>query len=72
MSGTGADPAAPDVDVAIRQLLNQQADIQSRLSALLAAQHGLDMPVEMDMLRHKLRVLEDLVDRHGMLIFLYT
>lgn len=71
MSGTGTDPAAPDLDVAIRQLLHQQADIQSRLSVLLAAQHGLEMPVELDMLRHKLRVLEELVDHYGMLIFLY-
>lgn len=68
MPGTGSDATAPDLDVAIRQLLNQQADIQSRLSVLLAAQHGLEIPVELDMLRHKLRVLEDLVDRYGTLI----
>jgi hypothetical protein len=66
MSGTGADSAAPELDVTIRQLLNQQADIQSRLSILIAAQHGLELSVEVDMLRHKLRVLQDLVDRHGM------
>lgn len=71
MSGTGADPAAPDLDVAIRQLLHQQADIQSRLSVLLAAQHGLEMPLELDMLRHKLRVLEELVDHYGMLMFFH-
>lgn len=70
MSGTGADHAAPDLGVAIRQLLNQQADIQSRLSVLIAARHGLEIPVELDMLRHKLRVLEDLADHYGMLIIL--
>ncbi|TWU75430.1 hypothetical protein ED733_004029 [Metarhizium rileyi] len=66
MSGTGTDPAAPDLDVAIRQLLNQQADIRSRLAVLIAAQHGLEIPVELDMLRHKLRVLEDLVEHYDL------
>ncbi|EFY86829.1 zinc finger protein [Metarhizium acridum CQMa 102] len=66
MSGTGADHAAPDLGVAIRQLLNQQADIQSRLSVLIAARHGLEIPVELDMLRHKLRVLEDLTDHYDL------
>lgn len=64
MSGAGNDSAS-DLDLAIRQLLDQQAHIQSRLSVLLAAQQGVDMAVEVDMLRHKLRVLEDLVQRHG-------
>ncbi|QLI74591.1 uncharacterized protein G6M90_00g109390 [Metarhizium brunneum] len=66
MSGTGADHAAPDLGVAIRQLLNQQADIQSRLSVLIAARHGLEIPVELDMLRHKLCVLEDLADHYDL------
>lgn len=65
MSGTGAE-LAPSLDVAIRQLLDQQAHIQSRLSVLLAAQHGIDMTAELDMLRHKLRVLEDLVHHHDL------
>ncbi|KAK2593594.1 hypothetical protein QQS21_008723 [Conoideocrella luteorostrata] len=60
MSGTDTE-STPDLGVAIRQLLDQQAHIQSRLSVLLAAQHGVDLSVELDMLRHKLRVLEDLV-----------
>ncbi|UKZ78001.1 hypothetical protein TrVFT333_005735 [Trichoderma virens FT-333] len=29
-------------------------------------QHGLNLPEELEMLRHKLRVLEDVVDRHGL------
>ncbi|KJZ79111.1 hypothetical protein HIM_01262 [Hirsutella minnesotensis 3608] len=56
----------PDLDGAIRQLLEEQAAIQSRLAVLVAAQHGLDLPVELDMLRHKLRVLRTLVDQHGL------
>lgn len=67
MSGTVAD-SAPGVDVAIRQLLDQQDHIQSRLSMLLSAQSTLDLPMEVDMLRHKLQILEDLVHHHGTLI----
>lgn len=67
MSGTGVE-YAPGIDVAIRQLLNQQAHIESRLSTLLYAQHGLDLPVELDMLRHKVQILENLVLHHGKLI----
>ncbi|PNY26039.1 Uncharacterized protein TCAP_04024 [Tolypocladium capitatum] len=55
-----------DIDAAIRRLLDQQADIRARLAVLVAAQHGLDLPQELDMLRHKLRVLRALVDHHGL------
>ncbi|KND90441.1 hypothetical protein TOPH_04895 [Tolypocladium ophioglossoides CBS 100239] len=55
-----------DIDGTIRRLLDQQADIRARLAVLVAAQHGLDLPQELDMLRHKLRVLRALVDHHGM------
>ncbi|KAH6610898.1 zinc finger protein [Trichoderma cornu-damae] len=69
MSGSGPTPDL-DVDSAIRQLRDQQADIQARLAALLGShhvfQHGLNLPEELDMLRHKLRVLEDVVDHHGL------
>ncbi|KAG6026851.1 hypothetical protein E4U41_001153 [Claviceps citrina] len=65
MSGTVAD-SAPDVDVAIRQLLDQQAHIQSRLSMLLSAQNSLDLPLELDMLRQKVHVLQDVVHQHGL------
>ena len=52
---------------AIRQLLDQQDDTQARLAALLDARHGFDARRELSMLRYKLRVLEDLVERHGSL-----
>lgn len=55
-----------DLDGAIRHLLDEQAAIQSRLAVLIAAQHGLDLPLELEMLRHKLRVVKALVDQHGM------
>ena len=73
MSATepAAAAAAPDVDVAIRKLLDQQADIESRLSVLLASHHRLEIPLELSMLRQKLRILEDLVNRHGTLRFIY-
>lgn len=55
-----------DNDVAIRQLLDQEADIQTRLAALFATERRrLDAPREVEMLRHKVRILEGLVDRHG-------
>lgn len=62
---SGAD-ATPDVDVAIRQLFDQQADIQARLTTLLATQHGFNPPHELGMLRHKLQILENIADHHGM------
>ncbi|KAL6911166.1 hypothetical protein GGI43DRAFT_379095 [Trichoderma evansii] len=59
-----------DVDSAVGHLLDQQADIQARLAALLGSHHvshhGLSLPEELDMLRHKLRVLESVVDHHGL------
>ncbi|KAI9898969.1 hypothetical protein N3K66_005430 [Trichothecium roseum] len=54
--------AAPVLDAALRQLLDQQADIQARIDTLVAAQHHeLDPALELQMLRHKCRVLEDVV-----------
>ncbi|PHH59893.1 hypothetical protein CDD81_2412 [Ophiocordyceps australis] len=55
-----------DIDGAVRQLLDQQAMIQSRLAVLMATQHGLDVPRELDMLRHKLRIVRALTDQHGL------
>ena len=54
-----------NLDVAIQQLFDQQDELQSRLRGLLDARHGLDAAKEVDMLRHKMRVLESLVDYHG-------
>lgn len=78
-----------DVDAAVGHLLDQQADIQARLAALLGPRHGcrsrsrsrspgpspglsLSLPGELDMLRHKLRVLESVVDHHGMSFCLHV
>jgi hypothetical protein len=62
---TAVDMTA-DLDASIRRLFDQQTELQTRLSALLAARHNLDAPRELDMLRYKQRVLENLVERHGM------
>ncbi|KAF5494073.1 Metallothionein expression activator [Colletotrichum fructicola] len=65
--GMAADPhnlPDPAVDTAIRQLLDQQAEIQARLAALLPAKYGPNVKLELDMLRHKLRVLQTYSDHH--------
>ncbi|KAK2028868.1 zinc finger protein [Colletotrichum zoysiae] len=54
----------PGLDGAIRQLLDQQADIQARLAALLPAKYGPNVKLELDMLRHKLRVLQTYSETH--------
>ncbi|EFQ28731.1 zinc finger protein [Colletotrichum graminicola M1.001] len=62
-----ADPHTipdPGLDGAIRQLLDQQADIQARLAALLPAKYGPNVKLELDMLRHKLRVLQAYSETH--------
>ncbi|KAK3311173.1 uncharacterized protein B0T15DRAFT_385537 [Chaetomium strumarium] len=51
-------------DSTIRQLLDQQAEIQARLAALLPQQYGPNIKVELEMLRHKLRVLRAYADDH--------
>jgi hypothetical protein len=47
-----------DTDSAV----DQRADIDVRH----VFHHGLNLPEELEMLRHKLRVLQDVVDHHGM------
>ncbi|KAJ9157936.1 Zinc finger protein RME1 [Pleurostoma richardsiae] len=47
----------PSLDPAIKALLDQQADIQAKLAALLPQKYGPNINVELDMLRHKFRVL---------------
>ena len=54
-----------DIDDAIRKLVEQQESIQLRLEGLYEARHGLNPSREVDMLKHKLRLLESLVDYHG-------
>ncbi|KAI9171957.1 Krueppel-like factor 9 [Paramyrothecium foliicola] len=62
---SGLEPGPDhDLDLAIRQLLDQQAGIQARLASLIAAKHGFDPGRELDMLRTKLHVLEGLVESH--------
>jgi hypothetical protein len=64
--GPGPAPAAPApphhhydpaLDPAIKQLLDQQAEIQAKLAALLPQKYGPNIKLELEMLRHKLRVL---------------
>lgn len=54
----------PALDPAIKQLLDQQAEIQARLAALLPQRYGPNIRLELDMLRHKLRVLRAYADDH--------
>lgn len=48
----------PDLDSTVRQLLDQQAEIKAKLAALLPQKYGPNIKAELDMLRHKLQVLE--------------
>lgn len=54
-----------DIETQIRQLLEQQADIQARLATLFAAHYGFDPSQELEMLRHKCHVLEDVVQHYN-------
>ncbi|OBR05129.1 Zinc finger protein [Colletotrichum higginsianum IMI 349063] len=54
----------PGLDSAIRQLLDQQADIQARLAALLPTKYGPNVKLELNMLRHKLRGLQAYSEVH--------
>jgi hypothetical protein len=71
--GPGAPPVAsaphhqpydPSLDPAIKQLLDQQAEIQARLAALLPQKYGPNIKLELEMLRHKLRVLRAYADEN--------
>ncbi|RCI11546.1 hypothetical protein L249_7340 [Ophiocordyceps polyrhachis-furcata BCC 54312] len=55
-----------DFDADIRRLLDEQAAIQSQLAVLMAAQQRFDLTLEVQMLRHKLRVFKALVEHHGL------
>lgn len=54
-----------DLEGQIRHLLDQQASIQARLATLFAAHYGFDPSHELEMLRHKCHVLEDVVQHYG-------
>lgn len=50
-------PYDASLDSTIKALLDQQAEIEARLAALLPHRYGPNVKVELDMLRHKLRIL---------------
>lgn len=54
----------PSLDPTIKHLLDQQAEIQAKLDALLPQKYGANIKVELDMLRHKLRVLRAYADEN--------
>jgi hypothetical protein len=62
-------PYDPSLDPAIKQLLDQQAEIQARLAALLPQKYGPNIKLELEMLRHKLRVLRAYADENRELPF---
>ncbi|RDA90898.1 hypothetical protein CP533_4457 [Ophiocordyceps camponoti-saundersi (nom. inval.)] len=55
-----------DIERDIRRLLDEQAAIQSQLAVLIAAQQRFDLTLEVEMLRHKLRIFKALVENHGL------
>lgn len=65
-------PFDPSLDHTIRALLDQQAEIEARLAALLPRKYGPNIRFELDMLRHKLRSLRAFAGdsrKHPALIF---
>ncbi|KAK3394041.1 hypothetical protein B0H63DRAFT_33143 [Podospora didyma] len=61
-SSSAPTPDDPSLNPAVRELLAQQREIQAKLAALLPQKYGPNIKVELDMLRHKLRVLRAYVD----------
>lgn len=57
----GPDPFSNPV---VRDLLQQQADIQARLASLVPTEYAPNNLVELDMLRQKLRVLQAAAESH--------
>ncbi len=51
----------PFLDPTIRDLFQQQAEIQAKIAALLPARYFPNSTLELDMLRHKLKALEEFV-----------
>lgn len=54
-------------DPAIRALLDQHAEIEAKLAALLPRRYGPNIRLELQMLRHKLRALRAFASEHGKL-----
>lgn len=62
-SASASSPACDSsLDPTIRALLDQQAEIEAKIAALLPRKHGLDFKVELAMLRHKLKSLRAFAD----------
>lgn len=62
-SASASSPAHDSsVDPTIRALLDQQAEIEAKIAALLPRKHGPDFKVELAMLRHKLKSLRAFAD----------
>ena len=57
-------PHDASLDPAIKHLLDQQAEIQAKLAVLLPQKYGPNIKVELQMLRHKYRVLRAYADDH--------
>lgn len=57
-------PYDPSLESTIKQLLDQQAEIETRLAALLPQKYGPNIKLELEMLRHKLRVLQAYAHDH--------
>lgn len=62
-------PYDPALDPAIKQLLDQQAEIQAKLAQLLPQKYGPNIKIELEMLRHKLLVLEAYATDNRELLF---
>lgn len=54
----------PSLDPTIKHLLDQQAEIQAKLAVLLPQKYGPNIKVELEMLRHKHRVLRAYADEN--------
>ncbi|KAL2153930.1 hypothetical protein VTH82DRAFT_2606 [Thermothelomyces myriococcoides] len=52
----------PALEPTIRRLLDEQAKIEAQLAALLPQKYGPNIKLELEMLRHKLRVLQAYAD----------
>lgn len=51
----------PFLDPTIRDLFQQQAEIQAKIAALLPARYLPNSTLELDMLRHKLKAFEEFI-----------
>jgi len=62
-SASASSPAHDSsLDPTIRALLDQQAEIEAKIAALLPRKYGPDFKVELAMLRHKLKSLRTFAD----------